>query len=103
MQNMPQVLLGHPATYEDLVRVPDHLVAEIVDGELWTSPRPVPRHARAQTFVGATIATPYAYSGQDHARPEPFDEVDVHLALVWDDVWDDPEHTPAVPSQRGPG
>jgi hypothetical protein len=26
-----------PATYEDLRRVPDHLVAEIVDGELITS------------------------------------------------------------------
>ena len=42
---------GHrPATYDDLLRVPDHLVAEIVDGELYTSPRPAavlsPRTAR---------------------------------------------------------
>ena len=28
------------ATYEDLLAVPDHLVAEILDGELVTSPRP---------------------------------------------------------------
>ena len=42
-----------PATYEDLVAVPDHLVAEIVDGELYTSPRPAPRHAvAASTLVG---------------------------------------------------
>ena len=36
-----------PATYEDLLDVPDHFVAEIVDGELHTSPRPSPRHAQA--------------------------------------------------------
>src|SRR5258708_460020 len=34
-----------PATYEDLLRVPDHLIAEILDGELVTSPRPTLEHA----------------------------------------------------------
>ena len=33
------------ATYEDLLKVPDNLVAEIVDGELLTSPRPASPHA----------------------------------------------------------
>lgn len=37
------------ATYEDLLRVPPHLVAEILDGELITSPRPASLHARATT------------------------------------------------------
>ena len=42
-----------PATYDDLLAVPDHLVAEIVDGELYTSARPAPRHAAAaSTLVG---------------------------------------------------
>ncbi len=31
--------LKRRATYEDLVKVPDHLVAEILDGELYASPR----------------------------------------------------------------
>jgi len=35
------------ATYEDLMQVPDHLVAEIIDGELFTSPRPATPHAWA--------------------------------------------------------
>ncbi|MBM4258632.1 MAG: Uma2 family endonuclease [Deltaproteobacteria bacterium] len=35
------------ATYEDLLKVPDNLVAEIVDGELITSPRPASAHALA--------------------------------------------------------
>ncbi len=35
------------ATYEDLLKLPDHLVAEIVDGELFTAPRPSGPHERA--------------------------------------------------------
>lgn len=33
------------ATYEDLLKVPDTLVAEILDGELFTFPRPASPHA----------------------------------------------------------
>jgi Uma2 family endonuclease len=36
-----------PATYEDLLRVPDTFIAELIDGELFASPRPGPRHMRA--------------------------------------------------------
>lgn len=39
------------ATYDDLLAVPDHLVAEIVDGELFTSPRPRSPHARTATAI----------------------------------------------------
>lgn len=35
------------ATYQDLEAVPENLVAEILDGELITSPRPASPHARA--------------------------------------------------------
>jgi len=51
MREMPQVPLGRPATYDDLIAVPDILVAEIVNGELWTSPRPAPRHALAYSAL----------------------------------------------------
>ena len=44
-----------PATYEDLVKLPDHLVAEIVDGELHASPRPAPRHGVAHASAGAQL------------------------------------------------
>ncbi len=44
-----------PATYEDLRSVPDHLVAEIVDGDLVTSPRPSARHAAVATRVATDI------------------------------------------------
>ena len=44
------------ATYEDLMQVPDHLVAEIIDGELVTSPRPALPHARAASIIGQDLA-----------------------------------------------
>jgi Uma2 family endonuclease len=44
-----------PATYEDLLKVPDHLVAEIVEGELYTWPRPSGRHERAMGAVYTAI------------------------------------------------
>ena len=47
------------ATYEDLLAVPDRLVAEILDGELHTSPRPTPRHAHATTGLAGDLSGPF--------------------------------------------
>ena len=43
------------ATYEDLLKVPDILVAEIVDGELITSPRPAFPHAQVTSAVNQDL------------------------------------------------
>ena len=48
-----------PATYADLLQVPDHLVAEILDGELHASPRPALPHARAASVLGVAIGGPF--------------------------------------------
>jgi Uma2 family endonuclease len=45
-----------PATYDDLLQVPDDLVAELIDGELHTSPRPRPEHARSSYRLGARLS-----------------------------------------------
>jgi Uma2 family endonuclease len=37
------------------MQVPEHLVAEIIDGELVTTPRPRPLHALAASAVGARL------------------------------------------------
>jgi len=50
-----------PATYEDLLAVPDHLVGEIVDGELHTSPRPSSAHARATTNLTGELIGPFGF------------------------------------------
>jgi hypothetical protein len=50
------------ATYEDLKKVPDIMVAEIVDGELHASPRPALPHAHAASAVGVLIGGPFHFS-----------------------------------------
>jgi len=50
-----------PATYEDLVALPDNLVAEIVCGELHASPRPRPAHAIAFTGLGGLLTPPFHF------------------------------------------
>lgn len=60
MQPMPRVPpFDRPATYDDLEKLPDNLVAEILDGELHASPRPALRHSRAELSLGRAIAGPY--------------------------------------------
>lgn len=44
------------ATYEDLLQVSDLPIAEIIDGELLTSPRTAFAHARAAAVVGQDLA-----------------------------------------------
>ena len=44
-----------PATYEDLLKVPDHLIAELIDGELYASPRPAHRHMRAASKLNRKL------------------------------------------------
>src|ERR1051325_10714872 len=50
------------AMYDDLLAVPDHLIAEILAGELVTSPRPGWAHANAASAIGQDL-------GGFHRRP----------------------------------
>ena len=68
-----------PATYEDLLAVPDHKVAEILDGELHVSPRPAPRHSLAASVIGMDVGAPY---GRGRGGPGGWwilDEPELHL------------------------
>jgi Uma2 family endonuclease len=47
------------ATYADLEAVPPELVAEIIDGELVTHPRPSPRHGVAATSLAEELTGPF--------------------------------------------
>lgn len=51
------------ATYAELEAVPPHLVAEIIDGELVTHPRPSPRHGAAALALGGKLGDPYQFGG----------------------------------------
>jgi Uma2 family endonuclease len=47
------------ATYEDLLAVPHDEVAELIGGELHTSPRRSPPHALATTVLGEELGPPF--------------------------------------------
>jgi Uma2 family endonuclease len=55
--------MGEPAkraaTYEDLLAAPPHRVAEIIEGELITSPRPAGPHSVAATALGEELGPPF--------------------------------------------
>jgi Uma2 family endonuclease len=97
---MPKVDLGRPATYDDLVAVPDHLVAEIVDGELWTSPRPTLRRAAASSELGHQLGPPFHRGRGGPGGWLILDEPELHLGdqtLVPDLAGWRRERMPAVP------
>jgi len=48
-----------PATYEDILALPPHVTGQIVDGELFASPRPANPHATAASTLGMDIGGAY--------------------------------------------
>jgi Uma2 family endonuclease len=82
MQPMPRVPpLDRPATYEDLIKVPDIMVAEIVDGELHASPRPAHAHTNAGSALGMLVGTPYHHGRGGPGGWRILDEPELHLGL----------------------
>jgi Uma2 family endonuclease len=69
------------ATYDDVLAAPEHKVAEILDGELFLSPRPGSPHARASSRLGAVLD---AFDGEPRDPAQPggwlfLDEPELHL------------------------
>jgi Uma2 family endonuclease len=52
-----------PATYEDLVALPEHVLGELIDGELVVSPRPAVPHAGAASALGGDLLGPFGSRG----------------------------------------
>jgi len=67
------------ATYEDLLQVPEHFVAEILNGELHTHPRPAPKHARAASILGVKITDPFDLGSGGPGGWLILDEPELHL------------------------
>jgi len=69
------------ATYEDLVALPDNVKGEILDGVLYTQPRPRFRHMRATATITGRIQPRFDLGGSDVSGgwwilPEPGIELD---------------------------
>src|SRR5262245_9089971 len=95
------------ATYDDLIAVPDPLVAEIVDGELLASPRPATPHARAASAIGSDLFGGFDGPPGSAGRPGGWwilDEPELHLGqdvLVPDVAGWRIERMPSIPDVVG--
>lgn len=47
------------ASYEDLYRIPENKIGEIIDGQLVVTPRPSGRHSNAASILGGEIIPPF--------------------------------------------
>ena len=90
------------ATYEDVLNAPENKVAEILDGELFLSPRPAPRHAVAPSGLLGSLHSPF-----DRGQGGPggwwiLTEPEVHVAdpvVVPDLAGWRRERMPAIPEE----
>ena len=94
-------LAARGATYEDLLQVPAHLVAEIIHEQLLTHPRPAPRHARASSSLGDELLSPFDKGrggpGGWWILDEPELDLDAHV-LVPDFAGWRRENMPVLPA-----
>jgi Uma2 family endonuclease len=73
---------GRRASYEDLRKVPDTMVAEIIDGELYATPRPASPHALAASAIGIDVGGPFHRVRDGPEEPGGWwilDEPELHL------------------------
>jgi Uma2 family endonuclease len=68
-----------PATYQDVKDAPPHLVAELIEGQLYTHPRPAPPHAAAASVLGMDIGGPFHRGRGGPGGWWILDEPELHL------------------------
>lgn len=56
--------LHRPATYADLEALPAHIKGEIIDGALYTQPRPRMRPSRAGLALSRIVSGPYDFEAR---------------------------------------
>lgn len=67
------------ATYEDLVRLPENMIGELINGELYASPRPSGPHALFTSALGMLIGTKYHLGINGPGGWWIIDEPELHL------------------------
>ena len=71
------------ATYQDVLDLPENLVGELIDGELFASPRPASPHSMASSVLGVQIGGPFGLGRGGPGGWVILDEPELHVA---DDV-----------------
>jgi len=98
-----KALLRQHATYDDLVKVPENMVAELIDGDLYAWPRPAGPHADMSSVLGMLIGVPYRLGRGGPGGWWIVDEPELHLGeqvVVPDLAGWRRERMPHVPKDR---
>jgi Uma2 family endonuclease len=95
---------GRPATMADLEALPEHVKGEIIDGVLYTSPRPRAPHADLELALGSNLRDPFGRGrggpGGWWILPEPGIEVPGSPEFSPDLAGWRKERLPELPSDR---
>ena len=67
------------ATYQDVLDAPAHRVAEIIDGVLYTQPRPASPHALATSSLGSDLTAAFQFGRGGPGGWWIIDEPELHL------------------------
>lgn len=70
---------GAPATYQDVLDAPPHMVAEVLHGALYTHPRPAMPHAWASSGLGSKLGEPFNFGRGGPGGWWIVDEPELHL------------------------
>jgi hypothetical protein len=67
------------ATYDDLVALPPNRIGEIVNGTLYSHPRPAPKHVRSSSMLGIKVGTRFDEGDGGPGGWWILDEPELHL------------------------
>jgi Uma2 family endonuclease len=84
---------GRP-TFADIDALPEHVVGEIIGGELVVMPRPAPPHTEAASVLGAALIGPFRLGLNGPGGWWIEDEPELRLGI-------DPDMEPIVPDLAG--
>jgi Uma2 family endonuclease len=67
------------ATYEDVLAAPEHMIAEVIFGTLYTQPRPATTHQRASSRLGILLGRHFDIDDEGPTGWLLLDEPELHL------------------------
>ncbi len=67
------------ATYQDVIDAPPHMVAELIEGELYLQPRPAKPHTQTASVLGAQLLVAFQLGRSGPGGWWILDEPEVHL------------------------
>ena len=76
---MPETAEPKRDLYRELLDLPENMVGEIINGELYSQPRPAPRHSMASSSLGDELVSPFQKGRGGPGGWWILDEPEIHL------------------------